>query len=124
MNTYEIDASIGPARVLGDDAEQSFLEVAGIEGSSLRATRAGLTVHQGGALVEGRDGQRRWSYEQIREVRLDAYGSVGVIRATISSSGGALPLLLLEPEQIAAARRTLEVIWNLMASTSDLRATS
>ena len=124
MNTFEIDASVGTMRVPGDDAEQPFLEVAGIEGSSLRATRAGLTVHQGGALVEGREGQRRWSYDQLREVRLDAYGSVGVIRATINSSGGALPLLLLEPEQIAAARRTLEVIWNLMASTHELQATS
>jgi hypothetical protein len=124
MNTFEIDASIGTPRIASDDAEQPFLEVAGIEGSSLRATHAGLTVYQGGALARDHAGQRRWTYDQLREVRLDAYGSVGVIRATVSSTGGALPLLLLEPEQIAAARRTLEIIWNLMASTGEGQRTA
>jgi hypothetical protein len=119
MNTFEIDTSVGPAVVPSDDAEQPFLEVVGIEGSTLRATPAGLTVYQGGVLARDHAGLRRWTYDQLREVRLDAYGSVGVIRATVCSTGGALPLLLLEPEQIAAARRTLEIIWNLMASAND-----
>jgi hypothetical protein len=124
MNTFEIDASIGSSGIASsgiasDDVEQPFLEVAGIEGSSLRATPAGLTVYQGGVQARDLAGQRRWTYDQLREVRLDAYGSVGVIRATVSSTGGALPLLLLEPEQIAAARRTLEIIWNLMASNGE-----
>jgi hypothetical protein len=124
MNTFEIVASIGTSAIASpgiasDEAAQPFLEVVGIEGSSLRATPAGLTVFQGGALVSDRAGERRWSYDQLREVRLDAYGSVGVIRATVSSTGGTLPLLLLEPEQIAAARRTLEIIWNLMASNGE-----
>lgn len=115
MPTVEIDPSSGSSGASPYDAEQPFLEVAGIEGSSLRATHAGLTVFPGGALVHDRAGARRWTYTQLRELRLDAYGSVGVIRATVSATGGALPLLLLEPDQIPAARRTLEVIWNLMA---------
>ena len=129
MQTHEIDRSVESPRIHADDVEQPFLEVEGIEGSTLRATRAGLTVHPGGAsggtsggsAGRSHDGDRRWSYEQLREVRLDAYGSVGVIRATVNSTGGVLPLLLLEPGQIAAARRTLEVIWNLMASANETR---
>ncbi|HEX2756219.1 MAG TPA: hypothetical protein VHM48_12180 [Candidatus Limnocylindrales bacterium] len=120
MNTYESDASIESSRIHADDVEQSFLEVHGIEGSILRATRLGLTVYPSRSSAWAADGDRRWSYEQLREVRLDAYGPVGVIRATVRS-GGLLPLLLLEPEQIAAARRTLEIIWNLMASAHHTR---
>ncbi len=124
MHAFETDAQSGSPQFRGDDGEHPFLEVEGIEGSTLRATRAGLTVYQGGGPARDRDGQRRWSYEQLRDLRLDAYGSVGVIRATVTSSGGALPLLLLEPDQIAAARRSLEIIWNLMASTTEGRQTS
>ena len=115
MHTPEVDMSIHPATTDGDDA-QPFLEVEGIEGSILRATGDGLTVRHGGPWA-ARESDRRWTYDQLAEVRLDAYGPVGVIRATVSSTGGVLPLLLLEPAQIAAARRTLEIIWNLMASS-------
>jgi hypothetical protein len=118
LHTHEIDTSIHSSTILGDDSDQPFLEVEGIEGSRLRATNAGLTVCHGGATGRPGDGDRSWGYEQLREVRLDAYGSVGVIRATVHATGGALPLLLLEPAQIAAARRTLEIIWNRMASTN------
>jgi hypothetical protein len=121
MHTYEIDSSIQSPGTEGDDADQPFLEVEGIEGSTLRATKSGLTVCPGGAISTPRDGRRRWDYAQLREVRLDAYGPIGVIRATVGSTGGVLPLLLLEPAQIAAARRTLEIIWNLMASSRDGR---
>ena len=116
MHTPEVDVSIHPSTTDGDDASQPFLEVEGIEGSILRATDEGLTVRHGGPWA-AREGDRRWTYDQLAEVRLDAYGPVGVIRATVSSTGGVLPLLLLEPAQIAAARRTLEIIWNLMASS-------
>jgi hypothetical protein len=115
MQPFEIDTSIGSPQARGEEVEPPFLEVAGIEGSSLRATAAELIIYQGGLLARDQAGPRRWTYDQLRELRLDAYGSVGVIRATIWSTGGTLPLLLLEPDQVAAARRTLEVIWNLMA---------
>jgi len=121
MPTHAIDVPTQSGGPPLDEVELSYLEIRGVEGSTLRATRAGLTVYPGGAASSAREGDRRWGYEQLREVRLDAYGSVGVIRATVRSTGGVLPLLLLEPEQIAAARRTLEVIWNLMAAANETR---
>ena len=114
MHSPYVDISNQSPRSAGDDGEQPYLEVEGIEGSTLRATNEGLTVRHGGRWA-ARDDDRRWAYDQLAEVRLDAYGPIGVIRATISSTGGVLPLLLLEPAQIAAARRTLEIIWNLMS---------
>lgn len=98
-----------------DRSEQPFLEVAGAEGSILRATPAGLTVCPGRGPSQA-VGERSWAYDQIRDVHLDADGPIGVIRATIRSSGTELPLLLLEPDQIPAARRTLEIVRNLMGA--------
>jgi hypothetical protein len=122
MHTPAIDTSIQSSRSDDDDGDEPFLEVEGIEGSALRATNAGLTVRHGGAARAVRAGDRRWSYDQLREVRLDAYGPIGVIRATVSSTGGVLPLLLLEQAQIAPARRSLEIIWNLMGNHADRRS--
>jgi hypothetical protein len=116
MHSPEIDMSIQSSTSPGDDEDQPFLEVEGIEGSTLRATDEGLTVRHGGPWA-AREGDRRWAYDQLAEIRIDAYGPIGVIRATVTSTGGVLPLLLLEPAQIAAARRTLEIIWNLMAAS-------
>jgi hypothetical protein len=124
MDTQAIDTSIRSSVSHSDDGDQPFLDVEGIEGSTLRATKAGLTVFPGGASGADREGDRRWRYDQLREVSLDAYGSVGVIRATVSSTGGALPLLLLEPQQINAARRILEIISNLMQSAQPERQTA
>jgi hypothetical protein len=123
MNTYEFDPSILRAGSQAD-AVEPFIEICGSEGSTLRATRESLTVLSRGASASAGDADRRWAYQQLGEVRLDAYGPVGVIRATVESTGGVLPLLLLEPEQISAARRTLEIIWNLMASVKDERRTA
>ena len=94
------------------DDEQPFLEVEGIEGSSLRATLSGLVIRP----TDATSAERHWSYEQLGSVRLDAYGPIGVIRATILPTGSDLPMLLLEPDQITAARRGLEMIWNLMGA--------
>jgi hypothetical protein len=124
MPTQATDTSIRSSASHADDGERPFLDVKGIEGSTLRATQAGLTVLPGGTGSGDRDGDRRWRYDQLREVSLGAYGPVGVIRATISSTGGALPLLLLEPQQINAARRILEIISNLMASAQPERRTA
>ena len=111
MQAFAIGSSADDPTLHGDD-EQPFLELLGIEGSSLRATLTGLVVRScpsGSPTTE-----RRWSYDEVGAVRVDAYGPIGVIRATIRSSGSDLPMLLLEPEQITAARRGLEMIWNLM----------
>jgi hypothetical protein len=121
MHTQAFDPSLPSSWSEDDDRDEPFLEVEGIEGSALRATNAGLTVCPGGRASAARD-DRRWSYDQLREVRLDAYGPVGVIRATVSSTGAVLPLLLLEPVQIAPARRSLEIIWNLMGYDADRRS--
>ena len=99
-----------------DQPEQPFLEVAGAEGSILRATPAGLTVCPGRAPSSQDVGERQWAYDQIGDVHLDADGPIGVIRATIRASGTELPLLLLEPDQIPAARRTLEIVRNLLGA--------
>ncbi|MBA2720785.1 MAG: hypothetical protein H0U52_16325 [Chloroflexi bacterium] len=115
METFETETSSAVAASHEGAGEQPFLELAGVKGSSLRATRTGLTVCPCRDISAPREaGDRHWGYDELTDLRLDAYGSVGVIRATIRSSGALLPLLLLEPDQIAAARRTLEIVWNLM----------
>lgn len=115
METFETGTSFTAMDSHEDAGEQPFLELAGVKGSSLRATRSGLTVCPCRDTSAPPDaGDRHWGYEELTDLRLDAYGSVGVIRATIRSSGALLPLLLLEPDQIAAARRTLEIVLNLM----------
>lgn len=100
-----------------DDDRQPFLDVLGIGGSSLRATREGLTVYPSPstATAMGPDG-RFWDYSLLRDVRLHDLGSLGVVRARIRATGNELPLLLLEKDQITAARRVLEIIWNLMGA--------
>jgi hypothetical protein len=118
MNASEFDPTTDGPRAIAD-AGEPFLEIVGTEGSILRATRESLTVRLRGMARSGDD--RRWRYDQLGDLRLDAYGPVGVIRATVTSTGGTLPLLLLEPEQIPAARRTLEIVWNLMAAARDGR---
>jgi hypothetical protein len=101
---------------------QPFLEVAGVGGSYLRATSSGLTLSSGGSgsTASARE-QRTWPYDRLTALRVDSYGSIGVVKATIQASGGDLPLLLLEPEQITPARRALEVVWNLMAKFDGMR---
>jgi hypothetical protein len=103
------------------EGPQPVLEVDGIDGSSLHATPSALIVCSGGAWSGRRKVRRSWPYEQLGSVRLDAYGPFGVIRATIRASGTELPLLLLEPDQITAARRALEVVWNLMSNVHQVR---
>ena len=126
MPTQPTDTSIPSSAIPSEDADsrQPFIDVQGIEGSTLRATDAGLIVFPRGASSADHDGDRRWRYDQLREVSLDAYGSVGVIRATVGSTGGTLPLLLLEPQQINAARRIVEIIANLMVSAQHERRTA
>lgn len=117
MQTFEIGSAPTGPDGHQDDTERPFLEVAGAEGTSLRATSSGLTICPATATrPRPAVGPRHWSYDQLGDVHLDAYGPVGVIRATIRASGTELPLLLLEPHQIPAARRTLEIVWNLMGA--------
>lgn len=113
MQAFAIGSSAGDPGVQGEET-QPFLELEGVEGSTLRATLSGIVIRSCPTGSAGTD--RRWSYDQLGPVRIDAYGPIGVIRATIRPTGSELPLLLLEPNQIAAARRGLEMIWNLMGS--------
>jgi len=106
-----------PNQPSSDDQDQPFLQVDGVAGTSLRATMAGLLLCQTQApSTPATDGCRSWSYAQLPDVRLDAYGPIGVIRARINEIGTDLPLLMLEPHQITAARRSLEIIANLISS--------
>jgi hypothetical protein len=117
MHTFDIGPSIDGPDVHGENDDRPSLLVAGVEGSSLRATFDGLSVCPcGGPSASQVHGHRQWRYDQLQNVRVDAYGPIGVIRATVRDTGAELPLLLLEPDQITAARRSLEIIWNRMAS--------
>lgn len=117
MQTLETGPAVTGPDASDDDTARPFLEVAGAEGTILRANRTGLTICPGMATgSRTRVAPRRWDYDQLGDVHIDAYGPVGVIRATIRASGTELPLLLLEPDQIPAARRTLEIVWNLMGA--------
>ncbi len=114
-----IEGSAGVAGTTAADSSQPYLEVAGVEGSLLQATSSGLTVFSvAPGTIAWRQQGRHWPYARLRQVRLDEYGPLCVVRATIETSGDELPLLLLEPNQIAAARRVLEMVWNLMAIAS------
>jgi hypothetical protein len=104
-----------------DDDSQPFIEVAGIEGSTLRVTRGGLTVLPRTGISDGLGVSRFWAFPRIRDVRIDEVGTLGVVRTQIRATGAELPLLLLEPEQITAARRALEMVWNLMSADTDQR---
>ena len=112
-----IDADDAP-----DDDGLPFLEVTGVEGSILRVTRHGLTVLPCPDAMSdvSREG-RFWAYSLIRNVRLEEYGPLGVVRTEVRSTGGDVPLLLLEPEQVTAARRALEMVWNLMSADNEGR---
>jgi hypothetical protein len=105
-----------------DDDGPSFLEIVGVKGSRLRASRLGLTVLSdlGEADAPGPD-SRFWEYGLIRDVRLQEHGSLAAVRAQIRTTGNELPLLLLEPDQITAARRVLEIVSKLMGDHSKRR---
>jgi hypothetical protein len=107
MNPVHALAADPEAPIAGD---QPMLTIDGLEDSVLKITLNGLIVCP--PRSAGRDLDRFWAYEDLRDLTVSAYGSIGVIRATVRSTGTELPLLLLEPQQIVAARRTLEVVWN------------
>ncbi|HEY3163966.1 MAG TPA: hypothetical protein VGJ71_06365 [Candidatus Limnocylindrales bacterium] len=116
MQAFAIGSSADDPGFQGEEA-QPVLELEGVEGSSLRATLSGIVIR---SCPTGSAGtEHRWSDDQLGPVRIDAYGPIGVIRATILPTGNELPMLLLEPNQIAAARRGLEMIWNLMGSRAN-----
>jgi hypothetical protein len=104
-----------------DDDRQPFIEVVGIEGSRLRVTRGGLTVLPCTGISDGPGTGRFWAFPKIRDVRIDDVGALGIVRTQIRATGAELPLLLLEPDQITAARRALEMVWNLMGTEIDQR---
>ena len=104
------------------DDSLPFLDVVGLEGSRLRITQRGLTVlpcpgDPSDVSAEG----RFWAYGLIRDVRLEEYGPLGVVRARVRSTGDDVPLLLIEPEEITSARRALEMAWNMMSADTQRR---
>ncbi len=116
MNPIPIDTAIG---VDPSDTDQPSLTIDGIEDSMLRVTQQGLLVCPSGRTVD--TGARFWAYGDLGNLRIASYGAIGVIRATVRTTGTELPLLLLEPDQIVAARRTLEVVWSRIAGNVEGR---
>ncbi|HET7029521.1 MAG TPA: hypothetical protein VFI34_03345 [Candidatus Limnocylindrales bacterium] len=109
-------ADTGPS--FGGD--QPSLTIEGLEDSALKLTLAGLVVCQPASV--GSDVDRFWAYADLRDLTVANYGPIGVIRAIVRSSDTELPLLLLEPDQIVAARRTLEVVWSRFAERASGRS--
>jgi hypothetical protein len=98
---------------------ESSLVIEGSAGTCLALTHDGLIVRADAGSDDPAD--RFWAYADLRDLHLAAYGPIGVIRATLRQSGGELPLLLLEPDQIVSARRTLEIAWNRIGRTHEGR---
>jgi hypothetical protein len=92
------------------------LSIDGLEGSTLKITMTGIQVCPPPS-ASG-DAGRFWAYDDLADVRIAEYGAIGVVRATLQRDRTELPLLLLEPDAVAAARRTLEIVWNRLTVRS------
>lgn len=99
-----------------DGTDGPTLSIDGLERSTLKVTVSGIEVCPPPSV--GDETGRYWPYADLADIRIAEYGAIGVIRATLLRDGTDLPLLLLEPEQIAAARRTLEIVWNRLTVRS------
>lgn len=113
----------------GQPVRRPFVRIAGARGSSIRASRGELVVCRcgdwtSGTQAGGRSACRRWPYDALADIRLDGYGPLGVVRATLRQTGADLPLLLVEPDQVPPARRALELVENLMAVHQEARHTA
>lgn len=99
-----------------------YVQIGGSGGTVIRASRSSLVVCRcNDRLAEAGSACREWPYEALSGMRLDAYGPLGVLRATLGLTEVDLPLLLLDPDQIAPARRALELVENLMAVHQEAR---
>jgi hypothetical protein len=121
MHSFAVRSSPNDPSIATSNEDVSYIEIDGTEGTVLRATMTGLLVCACRSTTPmSTHGHRRWAYDDLADLRLDSYGPIGVVRARSGDGRTDLPLLLLEPRQITAARKGLEIISNLMAS---LRAT-
>jgi hypothetical protein len=96
------------------------LPIEGLEASALEITMTGLVVRT--PRSDGTSRERFWAYDELCDLRVASYGAVGVIRATVKATGSEVPLLLLEPHQISAARRVIELVRGRIATRSDGRS--
>ena len=87
-----------------------LLTINGSSGSTVRVTASGILVCPSRTLPN--HDTWFWAYSDLRDIGVTGYGPIGVIRATLRRTGAELPLLLLDPDQIVPARRTLEVVGN------------
>jgi hypothetical protein len=116
MDPRSPSATTAPTIDLGSPDDDPMLSIDGMEGSALRITMTGIHVCPPPSV--GADAGRFWPYADLADVRIAEYGAIGVVRATLQRDRTELPLLLLEPEAIAAARRTLEIVWNRLTVRS------
>lgn len=118
-STHQADSA---AAACSHPMRQPFVQIGGSRGTVIRAARGTLVVCRcNDRLADAGSSCRAWPYEALSRIRLDAYGPLGVIRATLHSTGVDLPLLLLDPDQVASARRALELVENLMAVHQEAR---
>src|SRR5215217_4615746 len=83
MQTFEFGP---PARDPGirADEDDTFLQIDGTDGTIVRATMTGLVVCQCRTTSPvSSHGHRHWKYGELDDIRIDAYGPIGVVRATI-----------------------------------------
>lgn len=98
------------------------VQIRGARGTVLRAWRGGIVVCRCAASpADTRGACPVWPYEALTGMRLDAYGPLGVVRATLGPGGVDLPLLLIEPDQVASSRRALDLVVNLMVVHQEAR---
>lgn len=115
MHALAIGSSPDDPGLPDDGGASTSLVIAGTAGSSLRATATALIVCPA-RLAPGREVSpaRTWSYRRLSRVRLDEGAPLSMIRGTVRATGAELPLLLVERDEVAAARRVLEVVGNLI----------
>lgn len=115
MHALAIGSSPDDPGLPDDGGASMSLVIRGIAGSLLRATDTTLVVCPA-RIGPDRAGSpaRTWPYRHLSGLRLDEHPPLSTIRGTVRATGAELPLLLVEPDEVAAARRVLEVVGNLI----------
>jgi hypothetical protein len=111
------------ATTCGDALDEPSMRLAGARGSVLLVTHRRLTVCHCDTVRVAPVPCRTWDLGSIATVELRYYGPLGALVATLTS-GTALPLLLLDTEQLAPARRVVDLLANSLARASIMRRTA
>lgn len=102
------------------DRADEGVRIAGARGSRLVVTLRGLTVCHCATVHLTHVPCRTWDLQAVATLGVRDYGRLGAVVATLES-GTALPLLLLDPEQVPAARRAVDLVAAPLARASIMR---